>query len=311
MRGFLPMFHWQTCLAGLRELTTKPNPSAAGLTGLLMTIFLKLIDSGRYAHVGTPYHATFFIVAINYDFVRLLQLIFTDNEVDMELSRYLAEQPQVEKILQWFPPELVSASRLKLCSPGQILVQKNAVVEYAYAIIAGKMVVYNETPEGKFSIWLEISPPALISDLEVIAGEGRYAANVLSTTESAVLQCNVSVFSDLLHRDPEFLWKVSAMVSQRNYDISYLRGRTDFCSNLDKAALFLLHYCNLHPPTDVSDTVVKKSRATIASETIISRRTLDRCLRQLQERGCFSIVKGKIHISQEQYLKLSADWGWS
>ena len=46
----------------------------------------------------------------------------------------------------------------------------------------------------------------------------------------------------------------------------------------------------------------------MAGEIILSQKTVDRCLNQLQEEGYISIVKGKVSINAEQYRALSDAW---
>ena len=51
-----------------------------------------------------------------------------------------------------------------------------------------------------------------------------------------------------------------------------------------------------------------KTRSAMAGEIILSQKTVDRCLNQLQEEGYISIVKGKVSINAEQYRALSDAW---
>ena len=50
-------------------------------------------------------------------------------------------------------------------------------------------------------------------------------------------------------------------------------------------------------------------RSRIASEVIISQKTLDRCLMRLRDDGYLSIVRGKVRISASQHQRLLDTWG--
>ena len=52
-----------------------------------------------------------------------------------------------------------------------------------------------------------------------------------------------------------------------------------------------------------------KTRSRIASEVIISQKTLDRCLMRLRDDGYLSIVRGKVRISASQHQRLLDTWG--
>lgn len=222
----------------------------------------------------------------------------------MDLNSLSPQDARLRPTLAQLPPQLLAASRLVRLSADQTVVMRNDAVEKVYYILEGELAVCNETSEGKFSVWLSMQAPTVISDLEILSETDFYAANVLTVTDCVALCCSVDDFRKLLHSDMDFMWKIATMVAKKNFLISHGRGNTAFRTSQEKAALFLLQYCAVHPPRPGAPTAVIKTRPAIASEVIVSQKTLDRSLNKLEEDGYIDIVKGKVHISVEQYKLL-------
>ncbi|MEG0764861.1 MAG: Crp/Fnr family transcriptional regulator [Pseudoflavonifractor sp.] len=227
----------------------------------------------------------------------------------MDLTMLLAQRPQLAPLLQGFPPQLIECSIPILLKAGQVVVLRDDPVSYAYFILEGDLIVFNETADGKSATLLTMRGPATISDLEVLSGSPIYVANVSAATDCIALRCTIADFSALLHTDIDFLWMISTAVSKKNFKISHDQGHAAFRSSLEKTVFFLLHYCTLYPPSPAAPTVVRKTRQAISSEIILSPKTVDRCLFRLLDEDYLSLVKGKVHITQAQHQRMMDHWG--
>lgn len=227
----------------------------------------------------------------------------------MDLSRFTQRDPRLADFLSKIPPPLLEAGLPVNYTSGQVVVWQEDPVEYAYFLLSGELVTFGETEDGKKSNFITLEVPCMLSDLELLAGIPHYAANVMAGTDCTALRCEAAAVSAFLDTDIVFLRSIAALCNRKTYDSSYYRGKAAFRSSLDQAAIYLLRYCDGHFPSPDKATVVAKTRQVISSELIMSVKTVDRCLLQLQERGCLSIVRGKVHISTEQYALLNKTWG--
>ena len=189
----------------------------------------------------------------------------------MDFEQLAERNPAVRALLDSLPPRLLAASRLITAGPGQVFLLRGAPVEYGYL-------------------------------------QETYIANVSAVTKCTLLCCPIADFVSLLRADIDFLWTISTMLAHKNFDLSYGRGHAAFRSSQEKTMLYLLQYCAQCPPKEQFPTVVHKTRSAMAGEIILSQKTVDRCLNQLQEEGYISIVKGKVSINAEQYRALSDAW---
>lgn len=227
----------------------------------------------------------------------------------MDIAGYTAKSPASRALLQKLPPKLLESARLVRLPAGRIVVLRGEVVEWAYFILEGELIVFHETLEGKFSTWLTMQAPTVISDLEVLSEIEHYAANVSAATDCVALRCPITTFTAALRQDVDFLWTIATTVSKKNYTLVSNRGYSAFRSSLEKTALFLLYYGSLHPAKPGKELVVQRTRAQMSSEVVVSQKTLDRCLLRLRDEGYISIERGKVHISPAQLEKLLATWG--
>lgn len=227
----------------------------------------------------------------------------------MDLSIYSKDDPHLKTFLAKLPPALMEAGQIITVPTGHVMVQQEDPVEYAFFLLSGELVTFSETEDGKKSSFITLDPPSMLSDLELLAGVPSYAANVMASANCTILRCPASLVSEWLDRDLPFLRMISALCNQKTYDSSYYRGKSAFRSSLDKVAIYLLRYCSLHPPVPGKAAVVTKTRQTMSSELIMSAKTVDRCLQQLQEQEYLNIVRGKVHIDQAQFLRLEERCG--
>ena len=229
----------------------------------------------------------------------------------MELKGFVCTDSTVNEILEKIPPALREAGQLITAPAGHVMVRQEESVRYAWFLLSGELVTFSETEEGKKSSFITMDAPSMLSDLELLAKVPTYASNVMANTNCTLLRCDAALVSEWLDRDLPFLRTVSAFCNRNTYDTSYYRGKSAFRSSLDKVAIYLLRYCSSTPPAAGRDTVVTKTRQTMSSELIMSAKTVDRCLQQLQDQECLSILRGKVHISAAQYRRLHEHWGRS
>lgn len=227
----------------------------------------------------------------------------------LDLFCFAQRDPNVAEFLSKIPSELIAAGQLVSIPAGQVVVWQEDPVQYAYFLLSGELVTFGETEDGKKSSFITLDAPSVLSDLELLANIPNYASSVMAATDCTVLRCAAALVSRYLDTDLPFLRMTAALCNRKTYDSSFYRGKSAFRSSLDRAAIYLLRHCTQHPPEPGRPTAVPKTRQAIASELIMSVKTVDRCLLRLQEMNCLSIVRGKVRISPAQYALLTKTWG--
>ena len=226
----------------------------------------------------------------------------------MKFSEFALLPISAQNILAQLPPDLIHNSSIVTFDPGEIIVMKDTSVSSAFALLEGTAIAYIESYEGKYANWLEMVPLSFISDVEILAEQDKYLTNVSAKTEVTMLKCSASFFKDQLQKDSSLLWNVASKIARNSCRTYGTHGKTVLCSNIEKTSLYLLQLCGEQPPTDQKPLVVQETREQISSTALVPPRTLDRCLQQLEDDNCLSIIHGKIHINAMQYRRLSDNW---
>lgn len=226
----------------------------------------------------------------------------------MDFSHFALQHSDISPFLATIPPELLDACRPVRYPAGAVVVERDTPVDRVLFLLSGEFATFNETAEGKLSSFLAMPAPDIVGDMEVLAGQGIYAANVMAAADSFCLRCAADAFRSALDRHPAFLREAARIFAKKTFRISYQRGGAAFHTGLEKVALFLIHECALQPPAPGRDAVIRWTRPTMASKIVISQKTVDRGIYELKNRGYLSLQKGKIHISAAQYQRLLADW---
>lgn len=226
----------------------------------------------------------------------------------MDLSYLTLQNSDISPFLSALPPELLDVCRPVRFPKDAVVVERDAPVDRVFILLSGEFATFNETADGKLSSFLAMPAPDIIGDMEVLAAQKIYAANVMASADSFALRCPSEAFRSALARHPGFLREAARIFAGKTFRISYQRGGAAFHTGLEKVALFLIHECALQPPAPGRDTAIRWTRPTMASKIVVSQKTVDRGVYELRDRGYLTLQKGKIHISAGQYRRLLSDW---
>ena len=98
------------------------------------------------------------------------------------------------------------------------------------------------------------------------------------------------------------------MLAHKNFDLSYGRAtRPSAPARRRPCSISCSTAPSVQPKEQFPPWYIRPARPW-RGEIILSQKTVDRCLNQLQEEGYISIVKGKVSINTEQYRALSDAW---
>lgn len=218
----------------------------------------------------------------------------------MNLAAYADGGRRWKEFLEIVPQDLTDRAFLCHYHAGGLICLRDTPVSYVHILLKGNAVTQNVTADGKVSGWISFSAPTFIGDLEVLSGEYRYAASVSAATDCLLAYWPASEFMDAAMENSSLLLLFARVLARKDYKISTNHGRIPFRSNLERTAMYLIQYC-LGASSSVNGVyVVNMTRSQIAGNVFYSKKTLDRCLRRLQDKGALSIVRGKVHITGEQ-----------
>lgn len=186
---------------------------------------------------------------------------------------------------------------------GGILIQKGEKADCAYFIISGKLYVQSEFLDGNVYQFSYLEKGAIVSDVEVLSGTYINAATLITAEDVLALKIPIKLFANELKNNLAFLYHVSTTMARNFSASSYDRGQNLFKSGINKVVLYLIR-CYEKDEYEEAIVKVRKTRPVIASEIGISIKTLNRSIEQLREQNIITMEKGKMTISEKQFLRL-------
>lgn len=220
------------------------------------------------------------------------------------IKKFLQDNPFLVDLFEKIP-ESVENTGVYLTLPKEtILYKQQEPVEFVTFICSGTVRVVKESTNGNCLIIKYFYKNDIVGTLEIIGEQNFSACTVIAHTDCEVIKIPKADFLDWIDRDLKLCRHIVKMQAKTIYDSSeHLIERT-YHSTLLYVSLYLINVVK----SDLQKhqvVVITKKREQIAEELYISLRSLTRYINKLKSQGLLDIVKGKINISQQQYLALT------
>ena len=188
----------------------------------------------------------------------------------------------------------------------QTFIKAGEECKYIYIILSGKVTGVEWPMHEKSYFFKDFGPGDFFGEIECFAGLPRYRISILSSTKCRLLAIPSIYYMEWMRMDVDALFmrtqeNISRLVLQTAEARKYL-----FMEGKDRLMVHLVRkYEQKVPAPEI--LVLNQTRARISEEVGISIKTLDRNIRKLEEMNLLTLNKGKIVITQAQYLQMKQD----
>ncbi len=208
---------------------------------------------------------------------------------------------KLEYLIEHMPEDIKRQTTHKVFLPGESLMRKGERATHVYLLTRGSTRVSNEFASGQRYTFASLDTPDLIGDLEVLSGQGAYAASNEAVTTCEVIAMSAETFLQWMRMDSEFALTVAQMLAAKMYPTSNEAGRVKFLPSLERLHSYLIKRLG----TIEADTfILHTSRQQIADDIGTSVKTVNRGVTKLKEAGLIGLLHGKISINKEQQKAL-------
>lgn len=247
----------------------------------------------------------------------------------MTLKELEKRFPDLEEYTGTLPENLRNQAIVRIHPAGTLIHQKNCELQYFGIIADGENRVINEFENGSIYLIETNKPIDFVGDVTLLAGLARTSVTIEAVTDSSVVYLPRKDAERWLEQDNRIFRLIARHVAKKLYRSSYNNGLKLFYPPTYLLADYIVKYCiqqGMHPaalsdstlsadqPADFPfssphsrfspvQVTVRKTRAMLESELGINIKTLGRTIKTLCNEGLFSIQKGKITVSEEQFLK--------
>ena len=228
----------------------------------------------------------------------------------MTLTELEAAVPALKEYTKNMPEDIRSRCTVRTHAAGSIIHQKNMELEYFGIVAKGENRVINEFENG--NVYMIESNKAIdfIGEVTILAGMSRTSVTIEAVTDNVVAYISRKDAERWLASDMNILHLTARHTAFKLYRSSYNTGAKLFYPPSYLLLDYMVKYGrqsgmeSSRPPKTIT---VLRTRQMLQEEIGVNVKTLNRTIRQLKEEGFFSLCKGKITFTREQY-GMAMEW---
>ncbi len=229
----------------------------------------------------------------------------------MTLEELEKKVPALREYTAGMSDALRSLTFVTSYAPGEIIHHKDTDLPYFGIVAEGENRAINQMKNGKVFM-IEINKPIdFIGEVTVLAQKETTSVTIQAVTPSTVVYLPRQKAEEWLDTDPVILRKVARHVAFKLYRSSYNNGLNMFypptyilADYLARTYEQMLSDAVVFSPAEKKSIVIPRTHEWMEEELGMNIKTLERAIRALREQEYFEVVKGKISINFEQYMKL-------
>ncbi|WP_138306452.1 MULTISPECIES: Crp/Fnr family transcriptional regulator [unclassified Clostridium] len=228
----------------------------------------------------------------------------------MTLTELEAAVPALKEYTKNMPEDIRSRCTVRTHAAGSIIHQKNMELGYFGIVAKGENRVINEFENG--NVYMIESNKAIdfIGEVTILAGMSRTSVTIEAVTDNVVAYISRKDAERWLASDMNILHLTARHTAFKLYRSSYNNGAKLFYPPSYLLLDYMVKYGrqsgmeSSRPPKTIT---VLRTRQMLQEEIGVNVKTLNRTIRQLKEEGFFSLCKGKITFTREQY-GMAMEW---
>jgi CRP/FNR family cyclic AMP-dependent transcriptional regulator len=219
----------------------------------------------------------------------------------MTLDELLLEVPEFSGYIKNMPADIKDRCSIRVIPPGQIIHQKNFLLNYFAFVVKGSHRVINEFENGNIYMIEKNEAINFVGEVTILAEQERTSVTLETITECILYQMSRKDFERWIKQDIELLYLISTKVAFKLYRSSSRSGATLFYPPSFLLLEYLVQYADKHLTGKKTFVTVPFTRTQLEEELGINIKTLNRTIKKLKDTGFIGILKGKLTFSRQQY----------
>lgn len=228
----------------------------------------------------------------------------------MTLNELEQKVPALMEYTKNMPEDIRSRCTIRTHAAGSIIHQKNMDLDYFGIVALGENRVVNEFENG--NVYMIESNQAIdfIGEVTILAGMPQTSVTIEAVTENVVAYISRKDAERWLSEDLNILHMTASHTAFKLYRSSYNNGAKLFYPPSYLLLDYIVKYgkqSGMEEKSPPAAVTINRTRQLLQEEMGINVKTLNRTIRQLKEDDFFTLCKGKITFTRQQYL-MAIDW---
>ncbi len=227
----------------------------------------------------------------------------------MTLTELEKKVPELLKYTKNMPPDIRSRCTVRTHAAGSIIHQKNMDLGYFGIVAMGENRVINEFENGNVYMIEGNKAIDFIGEVTILAGMPRTSVTIEAVTDNVVAYISRKDAQRWLDEDINILRLTAGHTAFKLYRSSYNNGAKLFYPPSYLLLDYLVKYGaqqGMDGPAPPSQITMGRTRQQLQEEIGVNVKTINRTIRQLKDEEFFTIIKGKITFTMEQFRKAQA-----
>ncbi|GHU61082.1 Crp/Fnr family transcriptional regulator [Clostridia bacterium] len=187
----------------------------------------------------------------------------------------------------------------------EILFLEGGIADFVYLVLSGRIGIHNAIDNGDTERVVWVFPGELVGEMEVLVGIETYSfSGYVYEDHTEVIKIAKEIFMGWLHTDNQTCVAVAQVLAKKMFSTSGSFCERTSTDGMGLVCDFILEIAKNGVKLSES-YLLKYSRLEIAECCGISVRTVNRCVKKLNEQNLVTIVKGKIALTIRQYDDIS------
>lgn len=216
------------------------------------------------------------------------------------------EREQNSYFLKMFaniPDEAIKYMHYKKVKKNEMIIRAGDAADTVYMILAGKVTGVDYQWEGNVYVFMDFYRMDVVGDFEVFADMARYSASIRAAEDSEMLCLPADCYLKWMKQDSNALFLRTKKLMKTLLSEKIDERKNLFLNCKDRLMLYLVHSYEENGNGKESYKI-SKTQAEVADSIGFSVRNVQRSILSLKENGDIDVKKGKIYISNKQYLRL-------
>ncbi len=211
----------------------------------------------------------------------------------------------LEQIFEKDTEAILKNARIQELTRGKKFVIQKDPLQAIYILVSGTVSVLEEYTDGNAYVFQENTAPTIFGEMESFAGMDCYIASLIAKTDCTFLVISKADYMHFMNMHKELYLK------RLREDLSSVlqRGHKDrWTLQLQGVERIRLYLIRNYKKTGINQPYeLLTTRQSIADETGLSLKTVQRAIKELKEQGDLTTKGHKILISEQQYLQMLKD----
>lgn len=198
--------------------------------------------------------------------------------------------------------KMLNKSKLVILAPEQRFVVVDENIKSIWVLLSGEVKALEELYTGDIFAFNKFHAPEIFGEMELLSDIERFKATLTTHTQCAFLVIPTEYYGEFLKNNSNFLYKRTKVILKRYFEDQKRLRTFLMIKAIDRIKIYLTSQYEHNAAHD--KCVLRITRQQISEEIGYAIKTVNRTIKDLENKNLLHVEGQKIIISKEQYAEM-------